>query len=60
MWKNQYFELIQYQNAGKDFWILKTESERIDQWIDLPPFIETGKEVTGNEKYMSYVMAAKE
>lgn len=57
IWKNQYFELITFTQPEMESVILRTETEQSGFGVDLPPFVQVEKEVTKDEKFMSYYMA---
>ena len=57
IWKNQIFELIHFVDFGVI--TLQTQAEDTTQKVELPPFIQTEKEITETKAYHTYVMAKK-
>eukprot|EP00736_Rhodelphis_marinus_P004672 Rmarinus@m.28424 len=60
LYSNHYFILDEFLNPScKGLVMLRTEVERIDQDISFPDHIHVTKEVTGDKRYSSYVLAEK-
>lgn len=58
-WRNQYFELIEFIQPDNNITILRTETEHPEQQVELPPFIWTEKEVTGDQNYFTFTHSVK-
>ena len=61
VYNNQYFELDRFISPewAKDMWILEVELLHIDDPIDLPPFLDIEREVTGDPAYSNYEISRK-
>lgn len=56
VYKNQHFELDEFIEPKK-LWLLEIELTEENDKIDLPPFLDIEREVTGEEKYSNYAIA---
>jgi CYTH domain-containing protein/predicted ATPase len=58
---NQYFELDEFISPprARGMWVLEVELLGIDDPVDLPPFLDVGKEVTGDSLYLNYEIARR-
>ncbi len=62
LWDNQYFELDRYKGAREGLTILKVEYDASNpgkEKTQMPPFIITGKNITGDLRYLTRNMAVK-
>jgi CYTH domain-containing protein len=57
LYKNQYFELDRFLGPLRGLWILEIELLDENESVDLPPFLDIEKEVTGDPAYSNYELA---
>lgn len=57
IWKGQYFELDEYRQPTPDLLILETKGITENETVNLPPFLEIVKDITGCQEYYNYNLA---
>jgi CYTH domain-containing protein len=57
LWKNQYFELDHFITPRKGLLLLEVELDESDAKVDLPPFLDIEREVTGEKEYANWNIA---
>ena len=60
IFKNQNFVVDVFQNTKGTPVVLRIETNDKDEHINLPPFVDTVREVTGESIYSTNVMSTKE
>lgn len=51
LWENKYFELDVFSGFKSNLTLLEVEVERLDEKINLPPFIKIIREVTEEKQF---------
>ena len=59
LYKNQYFELDRFLEPRRGLWILEIELMEENEPVDLPPFLDIEKEVTGDSAYSNYEISKR-
>jgi CYTH domain-containing protein/predicted ATPase len=59
IWKGQYFEVDTYSDQLEGLIILETKDIADGEPVKFPPFLRVIKDVTGDEEYYNYNLAAK-
>lgn len=57
LWKDRYFELDTFTSPRPNLEILEVEVDAIDEKVDLPPFIELDREITGETQWSNHALA---
>jgi CYTH domain-containing protein/predicted ATPase len=59
LWRGHYFELDVFADPHAGLAVLEVELEQPDAEVELPPFVDVEREVTGDPAYSNYLMAAR-